>query len=90
MLIVQRKMAAVRWGKRVYRVQVPVFADILGLSGANCRRPISKTYDGRREQYENPAPKSYSMRLPNWKGMILALLQHTLMIDAQDLTSSGC
>jgi hypothetical protein len=22
-------------------------------------RPISKSYDGRREQYENPAPKGY-------------------------------
>ena len=28
MLIVQRKMAAVRYGKLVHRVQVPVFADI--------------------------------------------------------------
>jgi hypothetical protein len=55
-------------------------------------RPLSKSYDGRREQYENPAPQRYSMPLLNWKGMILALpvLQHTLMIDAQDLTSSGC
>ena len=54
-------------------MQVPVFADILGLSGANCMRPISKSYDGRREQYENPAPQRYSMPLLNWKGMILAL-----------------
>ena len=74
MSMVQRKIAAVTFGgKRVYRVQVPVFADILGLSGANCMRPISKSYDGRREQYENPAPKRYSMPLLNWKGMILAL-----------------
>jgi hypothetical protein len=36
-------------------------------------RPLSKSYDGRREQYENPAPKRYSMPLLNWKRMILAL-----------------